>query len=100
MEARSTTDHIGNTQFSSFIPDSRTDQTLSAFAQDRIALKPDRFYVTLGTKIEHNDYTGIEHQPSHVGRLRQRLLDAHIDIAAIMALGAGKKHLDRVGIRC
>jgi iron complex outermembrane receptor protein len=64
VEARSTTDHIGNTQFSSFIPDSRTDQTLSAFAQDRIMLAEDRFYLTLGTKVEHNDYTGVEHQPS------------------------------------
>jgi len=64
VEFRSTGDDIGNTQFSSFIPSSRTDQTLSAFAQDRIELKKDRAYLTLGTKLEHNDYTGYEHEPS------------------------------------
>jgi iron complex outermembrane recepter protein len=63
-EFRSTGDDIGNTQFSSFIPPSRTDQTLSAFAQDRMELKRDRAYLTLGTKLEHNDYTSYEHQPS------------------------------------
>jgi iron complex outermembrane receptor protein len=64
VELRSTGDDIGNTQFSSFIPPSRTDRTLSAFAQDRIELKKDRTYLTLGTKLEHNDYTGYEHEPS------------------------------------
>jgi iron complex outermembrane recepter protein len=64
VEFRSTGDDIGNTQFSSFIPPSRTDQTLSAFVQDRIELKKDRTYLTLGTKLEHNDYTGYEHEPS------------------------------------
>jgi iron complex outermembrane receptor protein len=48
-EFRATGDDIGNTQFSSFIPPSRTDQTLSAFAQDRIELKKDRTYLTLGS---------------------------------------------------
>ncbi len=35
--------------------------------QDEIALVKDRLHLTLGTKIEHNDYTGFEFQPS--GRL-------------------------------
>ena len=39
VEFRSTGDDIGNTQFSSFIPPSRTDQTFSAFAQDRLELR-------------------------------------------------------------
>ncbi len=63
-ELRSTSDDLGNTQFSSFLPPSRTDQTLSAFVQDRITLKDKRIYLTLGTKLEHNDYTGFEHEPS------------------------------------
>ena len=61
---RSTSDDIGNTQFSSFFPASRTDQTLSAFVQDRIELKDERVYLTLGAKLEHNDYTGFEQQPN------------------------------------
>jgi iron complex outermembrane receptor protein len=63
-EFRSTSDDIGNTQFSSFIPDSRTDDTLSAFAQDRVQLERDRLYLTIGTKLEHNDYTGFEYEPN------------------------------------
>ncbi|MDO8632231.1 MAG: TonB-dependent receptor, partial [Phycisphaerales bacterium] len=39
----------------------------SVFVQDEIALVPDRWRVTLGTKGEHNDFTGFELQPS--GRL-------------------------------
>ena len=41
-----------------------TLETLSAFVQDEIALVPDQVHLTLGTKIEDNDYTGVELQPS------------------------------------
>ncbi|MDM8549029.1 TonB-dependent receptor [Desulfobacterales bacterium HSG2] len=41
------------------------DQSLySAFLQDEIRLIPDRLILTIGSKIEHNDYTGFEIQPS------------------------------------
>jgi iron complex outermembrane receptor protein len=36
----------------------------SAFIQDELQIIPDRLTFTLGTKIEHNDFTGIEVQPS------------------------------------
>ena len=36
----------------------------SAFLQDEIALSPDRLYLTLGTKLEQNSYTGFEIQPT------------------------------------
>ena len=36
----------------------------SAFVEDRIALLPGRLTFTLGTKIEHNDFTGVEVQPN------------------------------------
>lgn len=36
----------------------------SGFVQDEIKLVPDRLIFTLGTKIEHNDFTGFEVQPS------------------------------------
>ena len=45
-------------------PARRGDQTESAFAQDTIALVPERLSLTLGTKFEHNDYSGNEWQPS------------------------------------
>ena len=42
---------------------SRSDRVFNAFAQDEITLVPDRLLWTLGTKVEHNDYTGFEVQP-------------------------------------
>ena len=54
---RSTSDDIGNTQFATFLPPSRTDSTLSAYLQDRIELRPQRLFLTLGSKFEDNDYT-------------------------------------------
>ena len=42
-------------------------QILSVFAQDTITLVEDRLAFTAGLKLEHNDYTGIEYQPT--GRL-------------------------------
>jgi iron complex outermembrane receptor protein len=38
-------------------------QTFSGFAQDEIALQ-DRLHLTLGAKLEHNEYTDFEVQPS------------------------------------
>jgi iron complex outermembrane receptor protein len=42
----------------------RRDELLSAFVQDEIALDPDHWRLTLGVKVEHNDYTGAELQPN------------------------------------
>lgn len=47
-----------------FRPKDRNDNLFSAFLQDEIAIVPDEFYLTLGSKFEHNDYTGFEFQPS------------------------------------
>jgi iron complex outermembrane receptor protein len=48
-------------------PRVRGSQLFGAFLQDEIALLPRRLTLTLGTKLEHNDFTGFEVQPS--GRL-------------------------------
>ncbi|MDB6094508.1 MAG: TonB-dependent receptor [Verrucomicrobia bacterium] len=45
-------------------PERTSLETLSAFVQDEIALIPDELHLALGTKLEHNDYTGLEVQPS------------------------------------
>ncbi len=57
-------DQLRNSSFAAFTPDSRDALTYSAFVQDKIALIADRTYVTLGTKLEHNNFTGFEIQPS------------------------------------
>jgi len=45
-------------------PTSREDHLFSAFVQDDITLVKDRIRLTLGSKFEHNDYTGFEIQPN------------------------------------
>jgi iron complex outermembrane receptor protein len=45
-------------------PDSRQDNLYSAFLQDEIMIAQDRLWLTLGSKLEHNDYTGSELEPS------------------------------------
>jgi iron complex outermembrane receptor protein len=61
---RLTADDIGNTDFVAFLPARRRDQLWSAFAQDEIALFGERLAITLGAKLERNDYTGLEVQPN------------------------------------
>jgi iron complex outermembrane receptor protein len=63
-EARTTQDDIGNTLFSTFMPPSRTDDTFSLHVQDRIELRRDKLFFTVGTKLEDNNYTGSEYQPN------------------------------------
>ncbi len=64
---RVVTDDIINTPANAFLPPNVTHEWLSAFAQDAITLSKDRLLLTLGSKFEHNAYTGWELQPS--GRL-------------------------------
>ena len=47
-----------------FVPDNRNDILFSAFVQDKIAVVPESLFLTLGSKFEHNDYSGFEYQPS------------------------------------
>lgn len=44
-------------------PASSKDELLSGFVQDQIALS-DALRLTLGTKLEHNDFSGVEWQPN------------------------------------
>ena len=50
-----------------FIPLQRVTRIFNAFVQDEITLVKERLRLTLGSKFENNDYTGLEIQPS--GRL-------------------------------
>ena len=74
-------DDVGNTASLAFLPPHVSRQWFSGFAQDEIALVKDRLHLTLGTKIEHNDYTGFEFQPS--GRLAWKLNQRQTAWAAI-----------------
>src|ERR1035441_1362301 len=61
---RVSSDQTVTTPRISFNPASRTTQMFSCFVQDEIAVLPDRVYLSLGVKLEHNDYTGFGLQPS------------------------------------
>ncbi len=45
-------------------PANLSTQLFGSFIQDEIAIVPERLYLTLGTKLEHNDYTGLNFMPS------------------------------------
>ncbi len=47
-----------------FAPSRREQQVANAFIQDQISLLDDKVRITLGTKVEHNDITGLEWQPN------------------------------------
>lgn len=47
-----------------FEPNTRADDLFSYFVQDQITLVDDLWYLTVGSKFEHNDYTSFEYQPS------------------------------------
>jgi iron complex outermembrane recepter protein len=47
-----------------FSPPGKTLDVANAFVQDEIAIVRDRLYLTAGTKLEHNSYTGFEFLPS------------------------------------
>ena len=60
---RLTTDTEVNSPTLTFNPDRDTQNLYSAFAQDEFTLVRDRLNLILGSKLEHNDYTGFEVEP-------------------------------------
>jgi iron complex outermembrane receptor protein len=59
-----TSDTIQTVSTVVFVPAQQTDRFASAFAQDQIALVPNRLFVTLGSKLLNNNYTGTELEPN------------------------------------
>ena len=47
-----------------FIPETRTDDVVNTFIQDDIQLVPSKLELTIGSKFEHNDYSGFEYEPN------------------------------------
>jgi iron complex outermembrane receptor protein len=86
-------DDEGNTAVLSFLPARLSQRWLSGFVQDEVPLGTDRVRLTLGTKIEHNDYTGVELQPS--GRLAWTLTPRHLLWGAISRAVRTPSRIDR-----
>lgn len=47
-----------------FEPKQRHNSLYNIFVQDKITLAPERWFLTLGSKFEHNDFSGFEVQPN------------------------------------
>lgn len=54
----------GNSFYISFGPENFYENLYSGFVQDKITLVPDKVFLTIGTKLEHNDFSGFEWEPS------------------------------------
>ncbi len=61
---RRSADQTVGTIDQAFVPSDRTIQLFNAFLQDEITLKPNRLFLTVGTKIERNDFTSFEIEPN------------------------------------
>lgn len=61
---RFTHDEVENAPGLAFFPTTLDQHLFSGFVQDEITLVPERLKVIIGTKLEHNDYTGLEVVPS------------------------------------
>ena len=55
--------HSRTGEIFTLIPEDSDDQLFSGFIQDQISIS-DSLHLTLGTKLEHNDFSGFEWQPS------------------------------------
>jgi len=77
---RRTHDDVDNSPRLAFLPEELNRNLFSGFVQDELNIFKD-FYLTLGTKVEHNDYTGFESSPS--GRLQFNLTEKQMLWAAV-----------------
>ena len=75
-----------------FVPEQVTLETFSAFAQDEMALAK-TLHLTLGARVEHNEYTDFEFQPSV--RLAWKAADRHTLWSAISRAVRTPSRLDR-----
>jgi len=55
---------FGNSLYINYAPEDYSENVVNTFAQDRIALIQNKLYLTLGSKLEHNDFSGFELEPS------------------------------------
>lgn len=74
-------DNLNETAFITFGHPQKSTNLFSAFIQDEIQLVPDKLAFIIGSRFEHNDFTGFEVQPN--GRLIWTPTQQHTVWAAI-----------------
>lgn len=55
---------VSDTELIALNPRQQTNQLISGFARDEITLIPERLRLTLGVRVDHNDFSGLEVQPN------------------------------------
>lgn len=68
-------DTIRNAPTIAFLPAEVSRHWFTGFIQDEMPILDGKLYLTVGSKVEHNDYTGFEFQPS--ARLAWPIHDNH-----------------------
>jgi iron complex outermembrane receptor protein len=86
-------DHVRNSGALTFLPANIARSLFAGFVQDEITLVPERLSVALGSKVEHNEYTGFEIQPS--GRVNWRMSRSGTLWAAVSRALRTPSRLDR-----
>ena len=89
---RFTHDVDNNAPALAFLPPVLDQNLFSGFAQDEIMLD-EKWFLTLGTKLEHNDYTGFEVEPS--GRLQWKVTPKQMLWAAVSRAVRTPSRIDR-----
>ena len=93
---RAIQDEATNAAIVSLIPNRRTYQVFSAFVQDEVPLIAQRLRLTVGSKFEHNDFTGFEVQPS--GRLLWTPYERHAFWLAVSRAVRTPSRVERDGM--
>lgn len=89
---RFTHDVVDNSRPIGFFPPRLDHSLVSGFVQDEIMLAQ-RVFLTLGTKLEHNDYTGFEAEPT--ARLRWSFSPRQMVWAAVSRAVRMPSRIDR-----
>lgn len=93
LGARYRSDDIANAEHVSISPNASSDMLYSLFLQDEIRLAHDAYRLTLGSKFEHNAYSGWEILPS--ARLLWNLDPRHKLWAAVSRAARTSMRVDR-----
>ncbi len=90
---RYSVDDLTATPLITFVKPSQRQQLFSGFLQDEITLEPEHWFFTLGSKFEHNYYTGFEIQPT--ARLRWRIDEGQTAWASVSRAVRTPSELER-----
>ncbi|HEY4213588.1 MAG TPA: TonB-dependent receptor [Steroidobacteraceae bacterium] len=89
---RQTHDVVQNAPGLAFLPPTLDQNLFSAFIQDELRLAPD-WSLIVGSKVEHNDYTGYELEPNV--RLQWKVTSNHTLWSAISRAARTPSRVDR-----